>query len=67
MQSAVVKVAKNYVKELGKKAVFKNLIHEGSDFTINYFKSVVFPAPLAVFLTCPLTSGLFSSTYKSSR
>ncbi|KAF1952619.1 hypothetical protein CC80DRAFT_422155, partial [Byssothecium circinans] len=45
MRSAVVEVAKNHVRELGKKAVFTDLIREGGDFAVDYFKSVVFPAP----------------------
>jgi len=34
MQSAVVKVAKVYVRELGSKDVLKNLIREGGDFAV---------------------------------
>ncbi|KAH5618969.1 hypothetical protein HBI23_245950 [Parastagonospora nodorum] len=60
MRSAVVKVAKDHVKELGGKAVFKNLIHEGGDFVVQYFESVIFPAPPAVSSTRPQS---VSSTY----
>ena len=31
------RVAKDDVRELGKKAVFKDLIHEGGDFVVQYF------------------------------
>jgi hypothetical protein len=51
MRSAVVEIAKNHVKELGKKVVFKDLIHEGGDFTVDYFESIVFPTALAVSST----------------
>jgi hypothetical protein len=64
MRSAVVEVAKDHVRELGKKAVFKDLIHGGGDFAVDYFESVVFPAPPAVFPTRPQTGGLFGGTYK---
>ncbi|KAL5370866.1 hypothetical protein PMIN02_013007 [Paraphaeosphaeria minitans] len=66
MRSAVVEVAKNYVRELGKKVVFKDLIHEGGDFAVDYFESVVFPAPPAVLPTRPQAGGLFGGTYKNS-
>ncbi|KAF2006466.1 hypothetical protein P154DRAFT_422103 [Amniculicola lignicola CBS 123094] len=62
MRSAVVEVAKEHVRELGKKVVFKDLIHEGGDFAVDYFESVVFPAPPAVFSTRPQTVSLFGGT-----
>ena len=40
MRSAVVKVAKAHVRELGKKDIFKDLIREGGDFAIDYFESI---------------------------
>ena len=57
MRSAVVEVAKAHVKELGRKAVFKNLIHEGGDFAVQYFESVIFSAPSAVSSTLRQTGG----------
>ncbi|KAH9873079.1 hypothetical protein J1614_005476 [Plenodomus biglobosus] len=59
MRSAVVEVAKVHVKKLGKKAVFKDLIHEGGDFTVQYFESVIFPATPAVSSTPHQPVGLF--------
>jgi hypothetical protein len=34
MRSTVVEVAKDHVRELGKKAAFKDLIYEGGDFVV---------------------------------
>ncbi|KAF2181491.1 hypothetical protein K469DRAFT_589178 [Zopfia rhizophila CBS 207.26] len=48
MRSAVVEVARVHVRELGKKAIFKDLIREGGDFAVEYFESITFPAPLGV-------------------
>jgi len=44
MRSAVVEVGKLHVSELGKKAIFRDLIHEGGDFAVQYFERVVFKA-----------------------
>ncbi|KAH7381197.1 hypothetical protein DE146DRAFT_278733 [Phaeosphaeria sp. MPI-PUGE-AT-0046c] len=51
MRSAVVEVAKEHVRELGTKVEFKDLIREGGDFAVEYFESVVFPAPPTVSST----------------
>ncbi|KAI1532888.1 BTB POZ domain-containing protein [Pyrenophora tritici-repentis] len=60
MRSAVIEVAKAHVKELGRKSVFKDLIHEGGDFAVHYFESVVFSAPPVVSSTLRQPgSGLF--------
>ena len=40
MRSAVVKVAKTHLRELGKKETFKDLIREGGDFAVDYFESI---------------------------
>jgi hypothetical protein len=65
MRNAIVEVAKDHARELGKNAVFKDLIHEGGDFVVQYFESVVFPAPPAVFSTRPQTGSLFGSTHRT--
>jgi hypothetical protein len=65
MRSAVVEVAKDHVRELGKMVLFKDLIREGGDFAV-YFESVVFPVPPAVLSTNPRAGGLFGGTYKNS-
>jgi hypothetical protein len=65
MRFAVVKIAKDHVRELGKKVAFKDLIHEGGDFAVDYFESVVFPAPPAVVPTRPQTGGPFGGTYRT--
>jgi hypothetical protein len=46
MRSAVVKVAKDHARELGKKAIFKDLIHEGGDFAVDFFESIMYQEPL---------------------
>jgi hypothetical protein len=66
MRSAVVEVAKKHVKELGKKVEFKDLIHEGGDFAVDFFESVVFPAPQVVFSAVTGTSGLVGSASRTS-
>lgn len=43
MRSAVVEVSKAHVIDLGKKADFKELIHEGGDFAVHLFENVIFP------------------------
>lgn len=64
MQFAVVKVAKDHVRELGQKVAFKDLIHEGGDFTVDYFESVVFTAPPAAVSTRPQMSSVFGGPYR---
>jgi hypothetical protein len=53
MRSTVVEVAKAHVRELGEKAAFKDLIREGGDFAVQYFESVIFPAPPTVYTPIP--------------
>jgi len=60
MRSAVVEVAKVHTIELGKKAIFKDLIREGGDFAVQYFESVIFPAPAVISNT--FGTGLFGTT-----
>ena len=43
MRSAVVDIAKVHAKELVTKTAFKDLIHDGGDFAVQYFQSVVSP------------------------
>lgn len=45
MRSAVVEVAGLHKHELGKKAIFKDLIYEGGDFAVDYFESIAFLRP----------------------
>ena len=59
MRSAVVEVAKDHVSELGKKVAFKDLIYDGGDFAVQYFESVVFPAPSTVSSTRSQTGSGF--------
>jgi hypothetical protein len=59
MRSAVVEAAKDHVRELGKKVVFKDLIHEGGDFAVQYFEIVVFSAPPTISSTRPQTGSGF--------
>lgn len=66
MRSAVVEVAKDHVRELGKMVLFKDLLREGGDFAVDYFESVVFPAPPAVLSTHLRAGGLFGGTCKNS-
>lgn len=66
MRSAVVEVAKMHMKELGKKDVFKDLIHEGGDFTVQYFESVIFPATPAVSSLPHQTVRIFGGPPKAS-
>ncbi|USP81613.1 hypothetical protein yc1106_08887 [Curvularia clavata] len=46
MRSAVVEIAKVHAKELVKKPAFTDLIHNGGDFAVQYFESVVSLVPL---------------------
>ncbi|KAH5617516.1 hypothetical protein HBI23_255110 [Parastagonospora nodorum] len=62
MRSAVVEVATKHVSELGQKIVFKDLIREGGDFTVDYLTSVVFPEPRTVSSSRPQPNGLFGGT-----
>ena len=66
MRSAVVEVTRNHVRGLGKKVVFKDLIHKGGDYAVDYFESVVFPAPPAILSMCPQAGGLFGGGYENS-
>jgi hypothetical protein len=66
MRSVVVEVARNHVRELGKKVVFKDLMHEGGDFAVDYFESVVFSAPPAILPMRPQAGGLFGGGCKNS-
>jgi hypothetical protein len=47
MRSAVVEVAKTHIRELGEKAIFKDLIREGGDFAVDCFESVLSLVPPA--------------------
>jgi hypothetical protein len=44
MRSAVVEVAKTHIVDFGKKAAFKDLIHQGGDFAVDLFETAVIPA-----------------------
>lgn len=62
MRSAIIDVATEYVSELGRKALYKNLIREGGDFPVDYFTSVVFPQRPANSSTHSQPSDFFGST-----
>lgn len=62
----VQRVPKDHVRELGKKALFKDLMHEGGDCVVQYCESVVFRAPPAVSSTRPQTVCLFGNTHRTS-
>jgi hypothetical protein len=57
MRSAIVEVVKIHVNELGEKAIFKDLIREGGDFTVDCFESVIFSESPAVPTTFGRSSG----------
>ncbi|KAF2002433.1 hypothetical protein P154DRAFT_462410 [Amniculicola lignicola CBS 123094] len=46
MRSAVIEVARVHVRELGKKAIFKDLIREGGEFAVDFFESITYGEPL---------------------
>ncbi|EOA85871.1 hypothetical protein ACJQWK_02967 [Exserohilum turcicum] len=66
MRSAVVEIAKDHIKELGSKSIFKDLIREGGDFVVQYFESAIFPPPSATFSTLHPRGGLFGGPSKGS-
>lgn len=45
MRSAMVEVGRVHARELDKKAVFKELIREGEEFAVEFFKSITYQEP----------------------
>ena len=59
MRPAVVEVAKAHVRELSKKATFKDLIREGGDFAVDCFESVMSLVPPVVSNAFGTSNSLF--------